>query len=102
MSNTDLIAIDAHGHYGLYPPSTAIERSNKLVCQFMSASAKDVTARAKDCGVGWTIVSPLSGLMPRGTKTDVVAGNNEAFRVIPSVAGLLQYVIVNPLQPKTY
>ena len=41
------------------------------------------------------------GLLPRG-KADAVAGNEVAFREIPAHLGLLQYVIVNPLQPETY
>ena len=49
-----------------------------------------------------TIVSPLAGLLPRGRTTDVVLANEAAFREVPKVQGLLQYVIVNPLQPKTY
>lgn len=31
-----------------------------------------------------------------------MSGNATAFQEIPGVAGLLQYVIVNPLQPETY
>jgi predicted TIM-barrel fold metal-dependent hydrolase len=101
--NTDQIeAIDVHGHYGIYPPSDPVERGNALTCEFMSGSAARVAARARACGVHWTVVSPLSALMPRGRATNVAARNEEAFKEVPSVAGLLQYVVVNPLQPKTY
>ncbi|MBL9215582.1 MAG: amidohydrolase family protein [Opitutaceae bacterium] len=102
MPASPLPAIDAHGHYGIYPPSSAIERSNPLTCGFMSAPAEEVAARARAAGIAWTVVSPLAGLLPRGTTTDVVAGNAAAFREVPAVPGLLQYVIVNPLQPRTY
>lgn len=102
MTTLSVRAIDAHGHYGVYPPSNPVERGNRLTCEFMSGSAREVAVRAEECDVDWTVVSPLSGLMPRGTETDVAAGNAEAFRQIPRVPGLLQYVIVNPLQPKTY
>jgi len=98
----EIPAIDAHGHYGDYPPSSAIERSNPLTCGFMSAPAREVASRAKASCIPWTIVSPLAGLLPRGTSVDVAAANEVAFREIPTVPGLLQYVIVNPLQPKTY
>ena len=40
--------------------------------------------------------------MPRGRDTQVAPANEAAFREIPKVKGLLQYVIVNPLQPETY
>ncbi len=47
------------------------------------------------------MVSPLLGLMPRG-RADTVEGNEEANRVVDATEGLLQWVIVNPVQPKTY
>lgn len=68
----------------------------------MSATAAGVVARARACGVGTTIVSPLAGLMPRGRGQPVLAANEAAFREVPATPGLLQYVIVNPLQPETY
>ena len=98
MNFGELKAIDSHGHYGVYTQATA----NPLACQFSSASGSEVAARARACGVEWTVVSPLAGLLPRGTTTDVFAANEVAFKEVPAVQGLLQYVIVNPLQPKTY
>ena len=97
------LAIDSHGHYGTYPPSAAMAtRADALVCSFMSAAAVQVAERARLSAIEWTIVSPLTGLMPRGRITDVALANEAAFREVPTVRGLLQYVIVNPLQPKTY
>ena len=89
-------AIDVHGHYGRFP------RGGKLLEEFSSASAEEVATRAAACGVEWSIVSPLEGLMPRGRETQVAPANDVTFHEVPSVKGLLQYVIVNPLQPETY
>ncbi len=98
MKANDLLAIDVHGHYGSY----LRDNGDPLAERFMTASAEEVVRRAKACGVTQTIVSPLAGLLPRGRTTDVVLANEAAFREVPKVQGLLQYVIVNPLQPKTY
>jgi predicted TIM-barrel fold metal-dependent hydrolase len=91
-----LPAIDAHGHYGAYL------HPDVLLSTFSSASAAEVAQRARACGVTWTIVSPLAGLLPRGRGQAVVAANEAAHREIQTTPGLLQYVIVNPLQPETY
>jgi predicted TIM-barrel fold metal-dependent hydrolase len=93
---TRLPAIDAHGHYGIYI------HSNALLSNFSSGSAAEVAQRAKACGVTLTIVSPLAGLLPRGRGQAVVAANEAAHSEIRTTPGLLQYVIVNPLQPETY
>lgn len=94
MKFSEIAAIDAHAHYGIYS-------GVRMVHKFMSATAAEVVARARACGVERSIASPLSGLLPRG-RSDAVAGNEAAFQEIPAQPGLLQYVIVNPLQPKTY
>ena len=97
MNVKDLPAIDAHGHYGVYVNFS----SNPLVNEFSGATGRAVAARARACGVEWTLVSPLAGLLPRG-KADAAAANDAAYREVPSVPGLLQYVIVNPLDPRTF
>lgn len=97
MPLSDLPAIDVHAHYGTYTR----DDGDPLVDRFMSATADAVVARARACNVTWSIVSPLAGLLPR-LRTDSVAGNEAAFREVPAVPGLLQYVIVNPLQPRTF
>jgi len=51
--------------------------------------------------IGLTIVSPLSGLMPRGA-ADAVRGNQEAFDVVRRYPELRQWVIVDPRRPETY
>ena len=96
MNFSEIQAIDAHGHYGRYV------HADPLVGEFSSGPAETVVARAKACGVEWTLVSPLAGLLPRGRVTVVAPANEAAFREVPAVRGLLQYVIVNPLQPETY
>lgn len=89
-------AIDAHAHYGRYV------HADPLAGELMSGDAGEVAARARACHIEWTIVSPLAGLLPRGRTVDVAPANEAAFREVPRVPGLLQYVIVNPLQPRTY
>jgi predicted TIM-barrel fold metal-dependent hydrolase len=91
-----LPALDAHGHYGAYLDA------NHLLAEFSSASAAEVAQRARACGVTWTIVSPLAGLLPRGLGQPVIAANEAAHRDVQATPGLLQYVIVNPLQPETF
>jgi len=93
---TPLPAIDAHGHYGNYLDE------NRLLAECSSASAAEVAARAHGCGVAWTIVSPLDGLLPRGRGQRVAEANERAFVEVAATPGLLQYVIVNPLQPETF
>jgi hypothetical protein len=67
----------------------------------MTGDAATVVARAKMAMTELTIVSPLLGLFPRGG-ADAVAGNEEAHRVIDETEGLLQWVILNPLQEATF
>lgn len=93
----DLLAIDIHAHYGVYDRASSAE----LISRFMSGDAETVAARARAAGIEWTVVSPLLGLMPRG-KADAAAGNEEAVRVVDQTTGLLQWVVVNPLQPETF
>jgi predicted TIM-barrel fold metal-dependent hydrolase len=90
-------AIDAHGHYGVYRRVDG----DSLVDGFMSADAIEVRNRARACGVEWTLVSPLEGLLPRG-QANSVAANENAYEQLQKVPGLLQYVIVNPLQSDTF
>lgn len=96
MKSNPIQAIDVHGHYGQFP------HADKLLESFSSASGEQVVARAAQAGVPLTIVSPLAGLMPRGRETQVAPANDAAFAKIQRTRGLLQYVIVNPLQPETY
>ena len=96
MTFSDIPAIDSHAHFGRYL------HSDPLISEFSSGDAPIVVRRARACGIRWTIASPLAGLLPRGRTVDVAPANDLAFHEVPRTPGLLQYVIVNPLQPKTY
>jgi len=96
MKFSDIPAIDSHAHYGRYV------HADPLISAFSSGDAQVVVDRARACGIQWTVASPLAGLLPRGRTVDVAEANEIAFRHVPQVPGLLQYVIVNPLQPRTY
>ena len=87
-----IAAIDVHAHYGNYT-----HKGTGLESQFQSGDAATVRTWAEQCNVELTVVSPLLGLFPRG-KADAVDGNLEAVEVVPKTAGLLQRVIINPLE----
>jgi len=97
MSFIGFPAIDVHGHYGACRGDGPVSQTDR----FMSATAAEVAQRGRNCGVERTLVSPLAGLFPRG-RADAVSANEVAFREVPGVPGLLQYVIVNPLQARTF
>lgn len=97
MSTHHIPAIDVHGHYGNY----IVEGTDAHTSWCMTADPAMVARRARDANVQLTIVSPTLGLFPRG-KGDTAPGNIEAAQLVPQTYGLLQYVIVNPLQPATY
>jgi len=89
-------AIDVHAHYGPYRG-----KSPAQLADFCSATADVVVARAREVNVATTIVSPLAGLMPR-SQANAWEGNREAAEVVAKTTGLLQWAIVNPLEPATY
>jgi uncharacterized protein len=88
-------AIDVHGHYG------RSIRHDPLRDELLSADAAQVARRGRAANIEWTVVSPLLGLFPRGGAIAAV-GNDEAFDLVPKTPGLRQWVIINPLEPKTY
>jgi len=96
MSVTSVQAIDVHAHYGRY-----YQEGKGLANQLMTAEAATVVRRARQARTRLTIVSPLLALMPR-FHADPVAGNIEAATVVAETDGLLQWVVVDPLKPKTY
>ena len=89
-------AIDVHAHYGRSAGTKPAQ-----VHEFESGDAAEVVRRARLAGVRLTIVSPLTAVLPRGG-ADPVAGNDEAARVVADFPELLQWVVVDPLKPKTY
>ena len=95
MSVHEIQAIDVHGHYGPY------RRGQQLIDRFLTLDAAGVVARARLAETRLTIVSPLSGLLPRN-EADAFVANEEAVQIVAETEGLLQWVIVHPLQPKTF
>ncbi len=89
-------AIDVHAHYGLN-----VTKKSKLLDRLASGDGNTVVQRARVANTRLTVVSPLTALFPR-LEGDAVAGNIEAREVVAQTPGLLQWVVVNPLAPKTY
>ena len=96
-STVHVPAIDVHGHYGDYTKG----EPDRHVGRFLTADAAMVAARAQQSGIHTTVVSPLSGLLPRG-QADAVSANVEAAEAAASTDGLMQWVIVHPNQPETF
>ena len=92
-----IAAIDVHGHYGDFIG----DGSNPLRDQFFSGDGAEVVRRATAANITVTIVSPLSALKPR-FQADAAAGNMEAARVVTETPGLKQYVVIDPLRPRTF
>lgn len=96
MSCETIEAIDVHGHYGRYDRG-----KSDVVNQFMTGDADVVVRRAREARTCLTIVSPLEALLPR-FGGDPIQGNENAARIVAETDGLLQYVVIDPLKPKTY
>lgn len=96
-SASQIVAIDVHAHYGTYQQDLNCDLTNS----FYSGSAAEVVRRAKVVNVGTTIASPLLALLPRG-KANTCKGNQDAAKVVSETHGLLQWVVINPLQPDSY
>ena len=88
--------IDIHGHYGKYDRDI-----HPLAREFSSAPAEQVAQRATHCGVDMTVVSPLSGLLPR-FNASAFDGNVEAHHEVPKHPSLRQWVIIDPQDKRTY
>lgn len=89
-------AIDVHGHFGDY-----FDSESGLNNWLMSGDADEVVRRARAAGIAQTIVSPNKAMMPR-YHADTEAGNREAERTVRDYEELLQWVVVDPLNPATY
>ena len=84
-------AIDLHGHFGGYPGHSA--HQNK----FAAATAEEVSARAKDCGIVLTVVSNIGAFDASEDKpSDVEAANDEALRAVEQDDSLRFYAVLNP------
>lgn len=89
-------AIDVHGHYGRYLGDP--HRHNN---EFMSADGPMVAARAAAASIQFTIVSPLQGLLPR-RENHTFEANLHAAEMVAKTTGLLQYVVIDPRDPRTF
>ena len=97
MSSHQIQAIDVHAHYGTYDRADI----HRLRQEFMSADCDTVVRRSLQANTEWTIVSPLKSLMPRG-EADAHLGNAQAVDDVARTNGLLQWVVIHPLQERTY
>lgn len=97
MDIREFPAIDVHAHYGTYYRDGSSDLQNLMA----SGDAEAVVERAKRARTELTVVSPLLGLLPRG-RADAAEGNREAARIVPSTAGLLQWVVIDPNREETY
>jgi len=90
-------AIDVHGHYGRYQRLG----NSAYLNQWMSASAQTVVKRAQCVSIHTTIVSPLQGLISC-EQIDVLKANEDAARLAAELDGLFHWVVVHPLEPRSY
>ena len=88
--------IDVHAHVG-----ASRNRTSRVWNECMSGDAQTVLRRAALANVRLTVVSPLSGLMPRGN-ADPVSANEEAVRVVAAHDALRCWALVDPLKPATF
>jgi len=92
----EMMAVDVHAHYGNYFRAGA-----PLLNEFMTASGEKVAERARKARTAWSVVSPIHALLPR-FQANAITANEDAVEVVAKVQGLLQWVVVNPLQPESY
>ena len=97
MASNLIQAIDVHGHYGEF----FRDENTPLKDGFMSGDAATVVKRARMANTQATIVSPSKGLFPR-FRADAFSGNEEAARDVEIHRELLQWVIIDPGDPRTY
>ncbi len=96
MSPQAIRAIDVHAHIGRFAGA-----ATDLLNDLHSGDADMVLDRARAAGVEATFVSPLEALMPRGGG-DPLGGNAELAGKISAYPGLYQWVVVDPLTPRTF
>jgi predicted TIM-barrel fold metal-dependent hydrolase len=94
MKTSLIQAIDVHGHIGVYGD----KQTSRLDRLFMSGDAATLIRRARAAQVRLTFVSAMEGLYG----DDVVAANRRLAASIGRTKGLRQWVVVDPLRPKTY
>ena len=89
-------AIDVHAHFG---PCRGAKFP--LTGELMSGEVEVVLERARLANTKFTMVSPTEALMPR-LQGDPLSGNAHAAELVAQTQGLLQWVVVDPLKPKTF
>jgi uncharacterized protein len=94
-----IIAIDVHAHYGVYRIPKG--ECHPLKAEFYTGDAKTVARRAQEARTQWTVVSPLTAILPTG-QGQVLQGNDEAAKVVPATPGFLQWVVIDPQEPDSY
>lgn len=93
MTSESQTAIDVHAHFGVY-----VGGKSKLIDSWTPSDAGSVVELARQNHTRLTVVSPLKAMMPR-LHGKVIEGNEDAARVVAETDGLLQWVVVNPLEP---
>jgi len=91
-----LPAIDIHGHFGVNCPA-----GKDIIRPFGSAVPEEVVSIIRRCNIAKIIVSPMESLFPFG-QADVLGGNISAAKVVSENSELLQWVVVNPLEKRSY
>ncbi len=96
MPTDPIAAIDVHGHYGEYRGDGRHPND-----EFMSADGPAVAERAARANIQTTIVSPLRALSPR-RNNNTFEGNLHAADMVAETSGLLQYVVIDPRDSRTF
>jgi predicted TIM-barrel fold metal-dependent hydrolase len=91
-----LPAIDIHGHFGTNCPA-----GRHIIRPFGSAEPPEVVQIIRRCNIAKIIVSPMESLFPFGD-ADVLQGNLSAARAVAEYHELLQWVVVNPLEERSF
>lgn len=89
-------AIDVHAHIGKCRGS-----GFRILDRLTSGDPEVVVQRAQLAQTSLTIVSPLKAFFPR-LQGDAFSGNIDAAQAVSETDGLFQWVVVNPLEPRTY
>lgn len=96
MKASPIRAIDVHGHYG-----RSTDQKSPRANRFMTGTPAEVARRAQTAGIALTFVSPLAGLMIQ-SHDDVERANRNAARAVARHPALRQWVILDPLNPRTF
>lgn len=93
--STAIKAIDVHGHYGVSTDSRCA-----MTNTFMTGDPSVVTRRARKANIALTLVSPIAALVR--DYHDAYAANLDCARIVQRYRSLRQWVVINPLMPRTF